>query len=533
MSFMKRPILLPLLFLALLLICSLKAHSQASRYDLSVKITPDAHRLEINGTMLFPVALKEQNQIEFYLSPKMEKLEVQIIEPKQAAPLTLLSNEEDGGDIKWIFKPAIPIPDGQTILLQFSYSSENKTAPQFNISHENSFAGGGGELWYPQTAFKNRETGTLRFQVPPGDTVISNGELQSTEAQKARGEFVFRVLQPSKFAFASSKYTVVKRKGRVPFTLFLLRPRAQSQTILDGMARALDFLTNLFGDFPYKEFSFVEIKFPTIVRGTGEFGFIFANSPEMDDFDLSYWAHEIGHQWWGNIVRSRPKTTGQMMLSEGVTQFGSLLAVETVEGVETAARFRLSGYRAGGQSAARYFQNVRSGTDFPLAAYIPQNQNETLAMHRLANTKGFILLDMLSRRIGRKRFAGILRQFIKGKNEQLTSWQEFQKFIEANAGQDVHWFFEQWFERTGAPDYQLTWKQEDKSVRGELTQPAPYFRATLEIEIKGLGHQLLKTVEVIGGRTEFNWTVPFKIESVVLDPEYKVLRWTPEFRKQQ
>lgn len=528
---MKRLALL-ILFLLILVIGSRSVYGQNAQYDLSVKILPEARRLQISGTILLPAASEERNQIEFYLSPKMEKPDVQILEPKSATPLTFLSNQEDGGDIKWIFKSASPIPAGQATLLQFSYSSENKTAPQFNVSPEGSFAGGGGELWYPQTAFKNRETGTLRFQVPAGETVISNGELQSTEAQKARGEFVFRVTQPSKFAFASGKYTVVMRKGRVPFNLYLLRPRAQAQTILEGTARALDFLTSLFGEFPYKEFSFVEIKFPTIVRGTGEYGFIFANSPEMDDFDLSYWAHEIGHQWWGNVVRSQPKTPGQMMLSEGVTQFGSLLAVEAVEGEQAAARFRRSGYRAGGQSAAGYFQLVKSGTDFPLTAYIPQNQNEILTMHRLANTKGFILLDMLSRRVGRERFAAILRQFIRRKNNQLTSWQEFQKFVEANAKQDVHWFFEQWFERTGAPDYQVTWKQTRKKIQGTITQPSPFYRATLEIELKGSKRSRKKTIEVRGEQTPFDWAVPFKVDSVILDPNYKVLRWTPEFRTQ-
>ena len=153
-------------------------------------------------------------------------------------------------------------------------------------------------------------------------------------------------------------------------------------------------------------------------------------------------------------------------------------------------------------------------------------------MHRLANTKGFILLDMLSSRIGRERFAAILRKFIKQKANQTTSWQEFQQAIEASAGQDIHWFFVQWFERTGAPDYQLTWKQEGKTVRGVITQPAPYFRAMLEVELIGAFGRITRRIEVVDGQTEFRWRVPFKIKPLTLDPHYKVLRWLPEFRTQ-
>lgn len=506
--------------------------SQTSQYDLSIKLLPDNHRIEVTGTWRWPPAPTGRDQIEFYLSPKMEGLKVQLLEPKASAPLNLQSNQEEDGDTKWIFKPTLQIPAGQSVLLQFSYGSDGKPAPQFNVSPEGSFAGGSGESWYPQAAFKNRETGTLRFTVPPGEKVISNGTRQSTPEQRARGEYIFRVVQPSKFGFASGRYTVIRREGRIPFNLYLLRPRVQSQTILDGSAQALNLLTNLYGAFPYGEFSLVEVNFPTIIIGTGEFGFILADDSKLDEFDLAYWAHEMGHQWWGHVVLSASGTTGRMMLSEGIAQFGALQAVESVEGQAAAEQFRRNGYHGKGQSAASYFRLIQSGTDFPLTSYIPKNQNEILTMHRLANTKGFILLDMLSRRIGRAKFAAILRRFIRQKANQTTSWQEFQRAIEANAGQDIRWFFAQWFERTGAPDYQLTWRQEGKSVRGIIRQPAPYFRATLEVEVKGSGRRLLRMVEVVNGRMEFNWTVPFKVNSVILDPHYKLLRWTPEFHSQ-
>lgn len=505
--------------------------NQTSQYDLSVKILPADHRIEVTGTWRLPPAPNGRDQIEFYLSPRMGGLRVQLLEPKTSAPPNLQGKEE-GGDMKWSLKPTRPIAAGQSVLLQFSYSSDGKPAPQFNVTPEGSLAGGGGELWYPQADYKNRETGTLRFNVPARETVISNGDLQSTPAQKAGGEYVFRVTQPSKFGFASGKYTVIRRAGRVPFNLYLLRQRAQAQTILDGAARALNFLTSLYGAFPYSEFSLVEVNFPTIVVGTGEFGFILADDSKLDDFDLAYWAHEMGHQWWGNVVRSASGTSGQMMLSEGIAQFGALQAVEAIEGQAAAEQFRRHGYHGKGQSAASYFRLVQSGTDLPLTSYIPKNQNETVTMHRLANTKGFILLDMLSRRMGRERFAVILRRFVQQRANLTTSWPEFQQVIEDNAQQDIRWFFEQWFERTSAPAYQLAWKQEGKIVQGIITQPAPYFRATLEVQVNGSGRHLLRTIEVINERIEFNWRVPFKVNSVILDPHYKVLRWTPEFHSQ-
>ena len=69
-------------------------------------------------------------------------------------------------------------------------------------------------------------------------------------------------------------------------------------------------------------------------------------------------------------------------------------------------------------------------------------------------------------------------------------------------------------------------------MRGLVSQPAPYFRATLEVELIGSDRRLIRRIEVMNGQTEFRWKVPLKIKSVTPDPHYKVLRWLPEFPTQ-
>jgi len=484
--------------------------------------------------MRLPPVSTETDRIEFLLWSRMQEVSAQLVEPKESAPSQELSNNGAEGDRKWTLNLGRPIQPGEAALLKFSYASDGgEPAPQFKISPAGSYAGGGGELWYPQIAFKNRDVGTLSFFVPTGEMVISNGILQSTPEQITKGEYVFSATEPVKFGFATGPYTVYRKPGSPPFSLYLLRQRVQTQTdaIFTGCARVQKFLSGVFGQFPHKEFKFVEVDFsPSIITGLGEFGFILADDSKIEDFDLAYWAHEFGHQWWGDLITSAPNTGGQMMMTEGMAQFGALLAVENIEGTAAAEQFRRSGYKGKTQSAIGYFRLAQAGMDFPLTRYVPKNQGETTNMHRLANSKGFILLDMLSRRIGREKFAAILRKFIKENAGRVSSWAELQQAIERGAGQDVHWFFEQWFERPGAPDYQLTWKQKGRTVVGLITQLAPYFRAPLEVEITGRGGHVLKTVEVLDGQTEFRFSVPFKATAVTLDPHYKVLRWLVEIR---
>jgi aminopeptidase N len=137
---------------------------------------------------------------------------------------------------------------------------------------------------------------------------------------------------------------------------------------------------------------------------------------------------------------------------------------------------------------------------------------------------------MLARTVGREVFSRILRNLIKEYKYQRVTWQQFVRAVEAGSGQDLKWFVAQWIEQTGAPDFSLAWKQEGNTLRGTVSQAAPYFRADLEIEVQGSGNKFIKVVQINKEQASFEWTVPFRAETVTLDPIYRVLRWTPEFR---
>ncbi len=504
-----------------------------SNYDLRIKVLPDLARMEVTGTWRVHSTVPGASTIEFYLSQKMKNFKIGFLKPTPTSMDFSISSVVEGGDTKWTIKSKRPFKSGRDLVLSFSYISDSTAAPQFKIGPENSFAGSGGELWYPQRSFANRETGILRFYVPQGETVHSNGILLSGPSEQAKGTFVFKVNTPSKFGFASGRYHVYRRNGKVPFSLSLLRKRENAPTILESCANTLDLLTSLFGPFPYQQFSIAEVDFDSAVLGTGEYGFILADTSVFEKpHNLAYWAHELGHQWWGNLIKTKSKTNGQMLLSEGIAQFGALQAIEYLEGIDAARQFRLEGYKNfnKNQSATGYFQLAKAGTEFPLAEHLPQNQTEILLMHRLANSKGFILLDMLSRNLGRKKLASILKGFVKQNSNQQVSWHDFQKYIEAHSQQDIRWFFEQWFDRIGAPDYKVFWKQDSKLIEGGIIQSRPFFRTKIEVEIRGEGKSLLKTLEIDGEQVLFSLAIPFKADSVTLDPNYKVLRWLPEFR---
>jgi len=118
------------------------------------------------------------------------------------------------------------------------------------------------------------------------------------------------------------------------------------------------------------------------------------DSAGLDDpFNLAYYAHEISHSWWGNLITVRGQA-GVYMLSEAMAQYGSLRAVEELEGVASAERYRRTGYPGYNteQNALGYFKLAAAGLDTSAMRDLPPG---TLS-HDIADMKGFLVWDMLS-----------------------------------------------------------------------------------------------------------------------------------------
>ena len=70
----------------------------AIRYDLNVRVVPDAHSLEVNGTMTLPASSKSRSSIQLYLSELMRGIQLEVLQPSDSAGAARLENikVEDG-----------------------------------------------------------------------------------------------------------------------------------------------------------------------------------------------------------------------------------------------------------------------------------------------------------------------------------------------------------------------------------------------------------------------------------------------------
>ena len=504
------------------------------RYDLAVRLIPDEHRMDVSGTLLLPPGDKLQTSINLDLSELMKGLRVEVLEPAESAgPVNATKAENKNPrdhSSHWLIQLPRPIPANKPIRLQLSYQGGESIGFVFYIGPEGSFAGGSNSSWYPRLAGTDgKGKGSLRFSVPEGYSVLATGRRETTLSEEQKGNFAFNNSVPTVFAFAAAKYTVLQRDGTVPMRLYLLHPRSNAGEYLDGASKVLTMLTKEFGPYPYAEFAIAEVPPEQAHKagfsGAGMNGFMLAETASLDaPFNLGFYGHEIGHQWWGNLVTH---TGVNYILDEAMAQFGSLRAVEAIEGAEAAEQYRRNGYRNSlSQSGYGYLRSTENGKDHALGD-LPRDPWS----HELADSKGFLVLDLLSRTIGRERFSHLLHSLTQKYAFKSISWDEFLAAIQSAAVEDMGWFFSQWFGRAGAPDWQVTWKQEGAMVRGRVSQEAPFYRQKLELELEGFdGEHVLHTLEVKEANTEFSISAKFRVRSVVLDPHFYVLHWLPELR---
>lgn len=502
------------------------------RYELDIELDPERHHLQGRCTLTIPAAENPREFIKIGLGKNMRDLAVEVVEPKECAgPITLEPQLDLSRNSTWNARPVKPFPANRAVQLRASWQGGEKPSFVFYIGPEGSFLSGINTAWYPVIE-TGLGTGKLRVTVPAGLLVHANGLQRGSVAQRERGIFEYEAVVPSFFALVAGRYTVARSEGAIPVSVYMLRPRTDVDEYIDGCRKSIKVLSDEFGPYPSGEFAIVEV--PQAQAGAAGFAgasvasFIMVTGSFLDQrFNLAYYGHEISHQWWGNLIRLSGQR-GRMMLDEAMAQYGSLRAVETIEGEDAAERYRRTGYPGyiESQSGLGYLKVLASGKDFPLSN-IPNN-----ASRSLADGKGFQVWGMLSLTLGRDNFRKILRTFTKEHTFQRVTWDEFLQDVERGAGRDLGWFYEQWFDRTGVPDWQLSWRQEGPRVRGEITQEPPYFRATLEVLAEGPdGEKHSEKIEVDGARTEFTLPLKFSAARVVLDPHFRVLRWTPEYRE--
>ena len=509
--------------------------ARAASTELQVQLHPDKGTMKGSSTLQVEVTAPGEDSLLLLLNRGLTPKSIR----DGSGRILRFSREADA-----IFVPQQhPLRSGarMTLIIDFAGTLFNESREQgysqVSIAPAGSFASWVTN-WYPRLEGSgSKSPGRITFDVPDGVTVASSGRLTESGSARGRSRQVFTVDRPLDFSFAAARYFHRERTvGGVRLGMYLLRGgEAKADLYLREATRVLEYEQALYGPYPFDGYAVVEI--PSEVTGglggSSEQGmnlFPVGVLPESG-FPLLLVAHEMGHSWWGNLLVPRDEP----IIDEGLAQTSAVLCLREFQGEKAMRDFLKNGVPGYLQSATQYFLRFAGpgGKDYPLSA-TAHGADASAALHDIADTKGMFVYEMLREQIGHQPFVAGLRAVAERFAGKTVTLGDLRAAWERASGQDLSAFWGQWMDRSGAPDLTLEWTARPEGrgflVSGTIAQQGTPYDVVAEVALAYPGRHDTRTVRVSGPSTPFSFRTEQRPEWVVLDPEYKILRWTPAFR---
>jgi aminopeptidase N len=227
-------------------------------------------------------------------------------------------------------------------------------------------------------------------------------------------------------------------------------------------------------------------------------------------------ANSIAHQWWG--VSVSPASRSDWWLSDGFSRYSEALYIEQAAGpaaLEEAVKDMSVGALA--------YDTVPLGSAAKLDMFSPEFQS-------LETDKGAMILHMLRWVMGDQKFNQTMRTFATNFAGKSASVSDFQALCEQIYGDQLRWFFTQWLDSTGAPEFQAKYTiyrlGDNKGFRvvGQITQDLDLFRMPVDLRIDTDGKTEEKRIDVVGTDSAFSIETFGRPRKITIDPNDDVLK---------
>jgi aminopeptidase N len=165
----------------------------------------------------------------------------------------------------------------------------------------------------------------------------------------------------------------------------------------------------------------------------------------------------------------------------------------------------------------------------------------------LVTDKGAMILHMLRWVLGEDKFNKTMREFAAQYAGKSATTDDFREIAEKNYGSQLTWFFSQWLDSTGAPEFKVKYTtyrlggavaaqnpKEEKTpgfrVTGEISQDLDLFRMPVDLRIDTDGKTENKRIEVVGTNSPFTIETFGRPRRISVDPDHRVLTNSSDVR---
>lgn len=376
--------------------------------------------------------------------------------------------------------------------------------------------------WFPVNDYTaDRYTMTLKATVPSDYRVLSNG-FESKTAAGAKTTFTFDFRSPGfpgNLALVKGSAQTVSANG-VTSAIWFDETKSQAPAYGEEIGKVMTFLGSVYGLPPTANLTYVETE-RGAPNGYSSPGLVFLSPAGIGSQpNQRLLVNQLSRQWWGNLTS--PTTRNHIWISNGMARYAETLYIEQTQGAPAAeAEIKDIYIEALTIDKPPLIQSSR------LEDYSPEFVAATSA-------KGAVVISMLRGVMGDEKFKALLKDIPTKFANRSINTEEFKDAASRVYGQDLGYFFIQWIESTGTPEFKLEYTvfRTAKGFRvvGKVVNDLDTFRMPVNLKIETEGNPEFKQIEVIGTSSEFVVETFGKPKNVVLDPDAKVLRFSNPVR---
>jgi len=387
--------------------------------------------------------------------------------------------------------------------------------------------------WFPTIDAPNeRCTQEIYITVQNKFKTLSNGTLQFSEMNEdgTRTDYwkMDKPHAPYLFMMAIGDFAITKDKWKnIDVDYYVEHEYAPyAKDIFGKTPKMIEFYSNVLGvQYPWSKYHQVVVR--DYVSGAmentsavihGEF--LHATKRELIDSDNEdIIAHELFHHWFGDLVTC--ESWANLPLNESFATYGEYLWREFEHGRDAADEH-------GQTQQNQYLQeSLRKQEDMIRFDYA--NKEDMFDSHSYA--KGGRILHMLRKYVGDDAFFASLKLYLEKNAYTDVEMHELRLAFEEVTGEDLNWFFNQWFYSSGHPDLEIEYSY-DPTVNKQFVfvtqkqkfETTPIYKLPVSIDIYCDG-KLFKRHDVVIDKVnqEFEFEVPSQPSLVNFDAEKMLL----------
>jgi aminopeptidase N len=387
-------------------------------------------------------------------------------------------------------------------------------------------------FWFPVNGYGiNRFTSTINVTVPAHMIAIGSGKQSLTNAS------------PKKNAPANSKtYTFTWDKPSFPGTIIAgafqeyksddagidlhvffkpLHEKLAAQ-YAETAVKAFTFYVTQYGNAPSTTVKIVELPDDTVPSSWAPEMALLSGRSISEKVNYRLIANTLAHQWWG--VSVSPAAKDDWWINDGFARYSEARYVESaagVAGLEEMVKDMSVGALA--------YDTVPLSTTAKLDYFSPEFQS-------VVTDKGAMILHMLRWLIGEPKYLKTMRDFSTQYAGKSASTDDFRKLAEENYGEKLTWFFSQWLDSTGAPEFKTKYtvyrlgNNKGFRVVGQIDQDLDLFRMPVDLKIDTDGKTEQKRIEVVGTNSPFTIETFGRPRRIAVDPDNRVLTNSKEIK---